>query len=329
MGYKDFIIEVEKMIDPMDVGTVHFMQGYASMIPKKMQYQMIKSGAKQNPYMGFVVEPYSFFLCYEIIDIDYAMRLLPDGYELIKTSIFENDEPKYYGIFGTFNVHTSAFWGTRMEFYIIALNKASGLLSWVIIDYDTNTVSFDEAKGLSAQNAKDCIFCTTFAGDILLDIKNHSKNRQITAQTNLKNAQTHSIDQRLWLEGNLSITYGRDLSVQVTKPFSVMFNPDEVQSALKIPADTVSIKLDNWFDGLLADNVDVVACFPFAQHFLSDSPGHHSEIKNRDELETFIEKIDFDNVPRYSSRKLKKSFQVGQVVSSVLIILLTILLILK
>ncbi len=98
--------------------------------------------------MGFVVEPYSSFLCYEIADIDKAKSLLPDGFKLIKTKVFENDEPKYYCIFGCFRAHTSAFWGARTEFYIIAEDQKTGLLSWIIVDYDTDTISYDKKMAL-------------------------------------------------------------------------------------------------------------------------------------------------------------------------------------
>lgn len=59
--------------------------------------------------MSFVVEPYSLFLCYEIIDIKRAESLLPDNFELVKTKIFDTDKPKYYCIFGCIRAHTSAF----------------------------------------------------------------------------------------------------------------------------------------------------------------------------------------------------------------------------
>jgi hypothetical protein len=34
--------------------------------------------------------------------LDIANSLLPEGFEMIKTKIKENDEAKYYGIFGCF-----------------------------------------------------------------------------------------------------------------------------------------------------------------------------------------------------------------------------------
>lgn len=323
-----FIKDVEGMVDPIDVGTVHFMQSYTKYIPKSLQYKMIKAGSKKNPYMGFVVEPYSFFLCYEIVDVAAAKALLPKGFSMIKTHVFDQDEAKYYAIFGAFNVHTSAFWGTRMECYIIGQDDATGLLTWVIADYDTNTVSFDEKNGLSSSTTKECIFTTTFNGDVVVDIKSKVSDRNLIVDANIKQAQERTLDQRLWLEGNLSITYGQTLA-DASKPFSVIFDAHEVDTALDIDLKDVNITQNSWYDGMLAKTPSVCLAFPYAQHFMSDSPGFSSEIKNREMLQHMVETIDFASYPKYSSKPLKKSFQIGQVVSSSLIIILLVLLLLK
>lgn len=323
-----FIKDVEGMIDPMDVGTIHFMQSYTKVIPKRVQYQMIKSGSKKNPYMGFVVEPYSFFLCYEIVDVEAAKALLPKGFTLIKTHIFDQDEAKYYAIFGCFNVHTSAFWGSRMEFYVIAQDDATGLLTWVIIDYDTNTVSFDEKNGLSSSTTKQCILTTSYSGEVIIDIQGKDKHRNLILEADIKKGTNRTLDQRLWLEGNLSITYGSSLADE-SKPFSVIFLSQEVDSALDISNADVRIRENGWFSDMLEKTPTQCLCFPYAQHFMSDSPGFSSEIMNREALENKVETTDFASYPKYSSKSLKKSFQVGQVVSMSLIVILVILLLLK
>ena len=220
-----FAKNIEKMIDPMDVGTIQFMQSYTKSIPLSLQNKMIRGGAKSNPHMGFVVEPYSFFLCHRITDLELAQDLIPDHYRLIKTKIFEEDEPEYYCIFGSLNVHTSAFWGTRMECYIIAENKDTGLLSWIIVDYNTNTVSFDEKNGLGAGNTSDCILTTNYDGEIIIDIKDNDENRQLVLEGSLLNGKETELCSRLWLEGNLSVSYGRELSNNKGEPFAVVFNP--------------------------------------------------------------------------------------------------------
>lgn len=329
MDRKKFAEEIEKMIDPIDVGTIHFMETYAKIVPVSLLNKILKGGSKENSYMGFVVEPYSFFLCYRLRDLEFAKKLIPDNYRLIKTKIFENDIPDYYCIFGSFNVHTSAFWGTRMEFYIIAENIDTGLLSWVIVDYDTNTITYDDKRGLFPGNTSECIFTTTCDGDIILNIKNDDENRELIVDGNLTGGVSEKIDQRLWLEGNISVTYGRNLSNNEGNPFAVLFDEKEVESAVNVSDLDFNVKANTWFPGLFEDKPNKIVYFPFAQHFLADSPGHYSNIPSTVKLKELYENVNFDNIPSYSSKSLKKHFLIGQISSTIIIIILVILLIIK
>lgn len=325
----DFVKEVEKKISPIDTGTIHFMETYAKLMPISLQNKMINSGPDKNAYMGFVVEPYSFFLAYKITNLELAKKLIPDNYRMIKTKIYADDEPDYYAIFGTFNVHTSAFYGTRMEFYIIAENKDTGLLSWVIVDYDTNTVSHDEMRGLFAGNTKECVFTTTCRGEVFIDIKNQENGHELVVDCLLEPSIEVDIDQRLWLEGNLSVTYGCELSKNEGKPFAVIFDEAEVKSAMKIDPSQVNIEVNNWYSELIAKTPSRVCYFRYAQHFLADSPGHYTEIKNDTELAKIYNELDFASMPPYSSKGIKKAFVIGQVVSTLVIIMLILILIIK
>lgn len=329
MRNNNFIKNVEKMINPIDVGTIHFIQSYSKILNPTLQYKMISSGAKKNPYMGFVVEPYSFFLCYVIKDIEWAEKLIPYNFKLVKTKIFEKDEPNYYCIFGSFNVHSSAFWGTRMEFYVIAENIETSLLSWVIIDYDTNTVSFDRKKGLSDGNTKTCILTTDYDGKIIIDIRNEINKRELIVNADISKGNQNGLSSRLWLEGNLSVAYGRDISKNEAETFSMVFSPKEVEKALEIPNDFVSIEKNTWYTGLYENSPTNIVCFPFAQHYLSDSPGYFSNIKNEQELNEKLNQVDFDSIPTYSSKPIKKAFKLGQIFSIIVIVVLFILLVFK
>lgn len=329
MKRKHFIKEVEKKIDPIDTGTIHFMETYAKLMPVSLQNKVISSGSDKSSYMGFVVEPYSFFLAYKIIDLELAKRLIPDNYRMIKTKIYADDVPDYYAIFGTFNVHTSAFYGTRMEFYIIAENKDTGLLSWVIVDYDTNTVSHDEKRGLFAGNTKECVFTTLCTGEIFIDIKNQKNGHELIVDCPLEYCVEVDLDQRLWLEGNLSVTYGRELSNNQGNPFAVIFDEGEVKSAMKIDPSQVNIEVNNWYPELIAKEPSRVCYFQYAQHFLADSPGHYTEIKDDKELAKIYNELDFASIPAYSSKGIKKSFVIGQIVSMLVIIVLITILIVK
>ena len=323
----DFTKEVEKLIDPITVGTIHFIQYFNSLLPKSVQRKVMESSSKKTPYMGFVVEPYSYFLCYEIKDIKYAESLIPDNFELIKTSIFACDEPKYYGIFGFINAHTSAFFGLRVEFYIIALNKLTGLLSWIIIDYDTNTITYDNKNGLRSPNSSGSVITTDYNGNVIADVKN--ANHQFAFISNIKNGVMTNLDQRLWLEGNLSIGYGKNLSKLNGDIFSLKFNPSEVKEALRIDSKDLDITTNTWYPGLLEDSPSEIVCFPYAQHYVSDAPGYASNLKDREELEDSIGKIDFDNIQVFSTTKIRKMFLIGSLISMLIIVILIILLIFK
>lgn len=324
----DFNFEknIEKMIKPIDVGTIHFIQSYSKLMSPKLQYKLMSKGAKKNPYMGFVVEPYSFFLCYTLKDLEWAKRLIPDDYKLIKTKIFENDEPNYYCIFGSFNVHSSAFWGTRMEFYIIAENTKTGLLSWLIIDYDTNTVSFDKMNGLSGGNTNTCVLTTNYDGEIVVDIRNDKKRRNLVLSGKINRGKEEKLHQRLWLEGNLSVGYGKEISGNRAETFGMIFSHKEVERANRILNKDINIQENTWYDGLFDKEPKNIVCFPFAQHYLSDSPGYFSNIMNKQQLSDAVTNIDFDTIPSYSSSAIKKSFKIGQIISVLIIIVLLILL---
>lgn len=325
----EFTKGVEKLIDPINVGTIHFIQFFNSLLPKKVQRSIIESSSKKTSYMGFVVEPYSYFLCYEIKDIERAKALLPDNFELVKTRIFTDDEPKYYCIFGCINAHTSAFWGLRVEFYIIAEDKKTGLLSWIIIDYDTNTITYDKKNGLSSPNSSNSLITTNYDGILIVDVERTDGSRELIFNSDVKNGKMTSLDERLWLEGNLSIGYGRNISENDADIFSLKFDSSEVEKALKIPIDSLDMEINSWFPGLFNDKPSQLVCFPYAQHFISDSPGYSSRLKNKKELSSAVDNVDFDKIKVFSTKSFKIMFLVGPIISFCITLLLIILLILK
>lgn len=267
-------------------------------------------------------------MCYEIIDTERATALLPDGFNLVKTSIFAGDEPKYYSIFGCFTAHTSAFWGSRVEFYIIAEDTSTGLLSWIIIQYDSNTISYDKKDGLRSPNATATV-TTNYEGNVLVDVRSVDAAREVVFTAEAPAGKSRTLDQRLWLEGNLSIGYGRSFGAEEASIFSLKFNPGEVEKALDIPLDKVIIESNTWFPGLLAAKPEKVAIFPYAQHFISDSPGASSKIKNKEELELAIQKVDFDTIKVFSTASIKRMFVVGSIVSILVSLTLLVLLLIK
>ena len=324
-----FIKKIETMIKPIDIATLQLLAPLTKFVPNKLQNAFIEKSAKKNPYMGFVVEPYSIFLCYELKDIKWAKKMIPDGFEPIKTKIFESDQPKYYLIFCNFNVHTSAFSGSRLEVNIIAENKRTGLLSWVILDYDTNTLSHDPLKGVVGSTTSHAIHTTDFDGNIIVDIQNKKQKRDLIFTAQTINHKKRDLDQRLWLEGNLSVAYGRKLSRNSDKSFSLKFDPREVKEAYEIFKDDIEIEENSWFKGHFDPEVKKIVYFPYAQHYLADSPGHFSNIKNQNEMVESIERLKLDKIPDYSAKSHRKMFLGGMVLNAFIMILMLILLLNK
>lgn len=301
-----FIKKIEKMISPQDIATLQMIAPLSRLMPKSLQNKIITSSSDKNPYMGFVVEPYSFFLCYEITDLEYAQSLLPDGFELVKTQILTDDTPKYYCIFTCYNLHTSAFWGTRLEVNIIAKSKKSGLTSWVIVDYDTNTLSHDIANGLTSKTTSQAILTTDFAGNMIVDIVNEDKNRGLVVDCNIKNSTNVVLNHELWMQGNLSIGYGKEISNNSDEVFSLKFDPLEVETGFVVDTQNLNIDRNDWYPDMCVGKPDFVVYFEFAQHFMSDSPGHLSETKSEADMLEQMQALDLDNVPNYSAAPLRK-----------------------
>ncbi len=329
MDKKKFIKGVEGLINPIDVGSLHFIQGFNKLLPKPIQEKLVKSSGEKTPYMGFVVEPYATFLCYEIADIEWAKRLLPEGFELIKTKVFDEDEPKYTCIFGCFTAHTSAFWGSRIEFYIIAENTKTHLLSWIIVDYDSNTISYDKRDGLRDPNVSKGVVTTSCEGVVYVDMEKKDGSRSLVFDCDFESGKRGSLDQRLWLEGNLSIGYGSEFDLSDASIFSLKFNPCEVRSGVNIPLESVNVESNSWYLGLFNDIPYRVLSFPYAQHFVSDSPRSASNLKNEEELVKAVEGMDFDSIEVFSTKSFKTMFLVGGIISFLITAILVVLLIVK
>jgi hypothetical protein len=320
---------VERLVDPISVGSIHFMQFFNNLMPTNIQKKLVESSSKKTSAMGFIVDPYAYFLCYEINNIDAANKLLPKGFKLVKCKIFNDDEPKYYGIFGCVNVRTSAFMGLRVEFYIMAEDIETGLLSWIIIDYDTNTISYDKKKGLTNPNATSSFVTTHYDGTLVANIVNKEENRSLIFNSDIKKGVMKDLDQRLWLEGNLSIGYGKNIVGDNKYIFSLKFDPNEVKEALEIPLSNLDLQINNWYPNLLKDKPAKLACFPYAQHFISDSPGYSSNIKNKEELIKVVANTDFSKIKVIDTNIFKYMFLIGSILSFIITTILLTLLIIK
>ncbi len=313
----EFTKGVERLINPMDVGTIHCVQYFNRFVPLPIQHRIVSMSGKKTPYMGFVVEPYSYFLCYEITDVAYAKQFLPKGFSLVETTIYQGDTPKYYAIIGCFTTHTSAFWGSRVEYYVIAQEERTGLQSWIICDYDTNTITYDPKYGLNDPNTKKSVMTTDYAGTIWVDVENQ-KGRRIAFHSDVTKGEGVKLSQKLWIEGNLSIAYGRNRAKDNPGLFSVLFDEKEYESALRIPVESLVMEHNTWFPGMCQEKPAQIICFPYAQHLLSDSPGSSSGLQTPEQMKEAVEQLDVAAIQPYDTKPVRRSFIIGGIVSGVI-----------
>jgi hypothetical protein len=248
--------------------------------------------------MSFVVEPYCVFLAFEIADAEAAERLLPPNYSLFPSAMFSDTPKRPCAIIGAFNVHTSVFWGSRVEFYLVAENCETGLLSWIIIEYESNTHSYDPSQGFIGPSTSHSVVTTSYLGEIIVDVASAQSDNSLTLVADLKNGVLTELDQRLWVEGNLSVDYGGELQ-QCTKPFSLVFDPKEMAQALKLPLDDISLCTNTFGAGILDPMPFEAACFPYAQHFVTTSVPTATSMRTAEDLEQAVNEIsDKMNAPQ-------------------------------
>ena len=288
---------VEKLVSPMGVGKTHYLQTRLSKLPVWLQRKIVTSATKKADKMPFVVEPYCTFLFYEIPDPSKVQKFMPDGFVPAKAAVFEGGPEKYYGIVSMFRIHTSVFWGARAEFYLVAKNTATGLLSWIMMDYISDTISYDEKHGLKSPDTMSSVMTTTCEGDFVCEMKSKDNKKKVECQASLLKAKMKPLDQKLWIEGNTSIAYGRLAGEADGDLFSLTFFPEEMKQALEVPlADVAIANVATATTGKFGAVLERAACFPFAQHMLSDSPGQQTHYGNEAALRKAVEAVDFNKI---------------------------------
>ena len=322
-----FIKGVESLINPMEVSNMLFFQRLKRLLPPRILKKLLFRASKNTPYIGFVIEPYSLFLFFRLRDIEYAKSMLPDRYELAKTKLFADDEPDYYMGIGNLSTRASTFWGTRQESYLIATDKRTGLLSFIFIDILSNTIIALPSKGIADPNCKRAIFTTSSKGEVYLDIQEEKTNRRLLFNGSLKRGKMRSLDQKLWLMGNTSIGHSKKFANGDDTPFSVIFDPAEVEEALNIPSEDIRIIENTLFPGLAEPEISTVVCFPFAQHYIADSPGCFTSLKDRDDLiSKYNELADSKEFKTFSAKTIVKQLIVAIAVSIAIALFLFLIL---
>lgn len=303
MNVLEYAKGVEKLVDPMMVGKTHYLQTRLARLPVWLQRKIVVSSARKADKMPFVVEPYCTFLFYEIPEPERIQKFMPDGFVPSKGAIFEGEKEKYYGVVSMFRIHTSVFWGARAEYYLMAENRETGLFSWIMMDYISDTISYDEKHGLKSPDAKSAIMTTTCEGDFVCDMKSLDGKKKVKCLASLTHAKMKPLDPRFWIEGNTSIAYGRLAGEADGDLFSLTFFPEEMKQALDVPlSDVRSYAAATATTGSFGAVLDKVVSFPFAQHMLSDSPGTHTHYGNEKALRAAAEAVDFKKIKNFSAK---------------------------
>lgn len=296
MNILEYAKGVERLVDPMEVGKVTYMQTKLRKLPICLQRRIVNSATKKANKMPFVVEPYCSFMFYEIIESEKIQPYLPEGFRPAKSAIFKGDKEKYYGIVTMFRVHSSVFWGARTEFYLVAENIETGLLSWIICDYMSDTISYDEKHGLKSPDASRAVMTTTCEADFVCDMKNDDGSKYVNCEMSLTNAKMRALDSRLWIEGNTSIAYGRLAGEADGDLFSLTFFPEEMKQALEVPVEKVRRADVLCGTGKLGGILERAVSFPYSQHMLSDAPGQRTHYGSEEALRRAVEKVSFRKI---------------------------------
>lgn len=273
------------MVLPETVASVTQGAQMLMKLPVSLQKSIMKKASVKNPYMSFVVEPYAFFMSYEIADLEKASKLIPKGYELISSSMFDGTNKRPCGIIGAFNLHTNVFWGSRVEMYLIARNLSTGMISWIIGDYESNTISYDPGTGFQGANTKHSVVTTSWKGEVIIDVEGRDGGNAIALTADLNSAKTTTLCQRLWIEGNLSVDYGGELHDGKTKSFGLIFDPNEMAKALKVPLEDLAIEKNSFGKDIFKEKPFEACCFPYTQHIVTTSIPRETSMKNEADLE--------------------------------------------
>ena len=302
MNVRKYSTGVERLVDPMIVGQSHYMQTKLSKLPVFLQRKIVTSATKKATKMPFVVEPYCFFFFYELEQPSEIQKYLPDGFIPAPSAIFAGDDKKYYGIVSMFRIHTSVFWGARAEYYLVAENTRTGLLSWIMMDYLSDTISYDEKHGLKSPDAHAAVMTTTCEGEFLCDMASADGRQFVKCEADLTKATMRPLDQRLWIEGNTSIAYGRLAGEPDGDLFSLTFMPEEMKQALDVPLSAISKAAARSGKAHFHVHLSGAACFPYAQHMLSDAPGQQTHYGSESALRRAAESVNFSKIRTLGSK---------------------------
>lgn len=285
-----YIRNTEKAVVPSTVAMRVQGMPLLRRLPRRLQQYIVDRGSRTDPYMSFIVEPYAVFLAFEITDPAAVESHLPPGYSLDPCAMFTDTPARPCAIIGAFNVHTNVFWGSRIEFYLMAENGETGLLSWIIGDYESDAPSYDPKSGFALPSTSHLVVTTSYRGEVIVDMTSEQTGNGLALVADTRNGVSTPLDQRVWVEGNLSVDYGGDLQ-QSTKPFSLIFDPGLMEQALKLPLDDISLCTNTFGRGVVDAKPFEAAVFPFAQHFITTTYPTATKMRTAEDLERAVNEM--------------------------------------
>lgn len=317
---RTFIKRTESLVNPRDVTAISFLGDFNKILPKSIQRKIMKGGSAKVPYMGFIVDPYCLFLAYRINDPARAQAMLPEGFDLAEASVFKDQKPCPLMIVGAFSVRTSAFVGNRLEFYVIARQRATGRIAWIIADYETNTSSYDPRNAFCGYSSDPATLTTTPYGELIVDFAGKGPARAFSLSADLPRGSLRELEPELWIQGNLLIDYGGEFKTASPKSFSLIFDPFLMKQAIELPLTSLQHVKNTFFQGLInAESLVCAAVFPYSQHFVIKQDLEKDAITNETELNArAMEFLEDRNIRRMSGDDIKKPLIRGLVASALL-----------
>lgn len=321
-----FIKRVEGLIDPAEVCDLNCIQRFRRLMPASLFKRLLLRTSKRYPYIGFVIEPYAVFLFFRLKDLERARSLLPARYELVETRITADGEPGFYHGMGIFNTKGSTFWGTRLESYLIARDRETGLISWIFLDILSNTLIALPKLGVADRNCEKAVHTTNAKGDLFIEVEESASGRRLALRGNITAGVRKALDRDLWIGGNTSIAYAEKLSGGDDRPFAVIFDPAEVDTALEIPTADVRISANDLAPDLAETELRQVLCFPFTQHYIADSPGCRTYVRDEpDMIAKYEELAGKEELRTFSTGGIKKLMAAGAILSVLAFIIAAVL----
>ena len=324
-----FVRTVESLIRPTEVSDIVFFGSLRRFIPPALFKRVLYNTSRRYPRIGFVIEPYCLFLFFRLRDVEKARQLLPQRYELAKARVFEGDPPEFYFGMGIFNTRASTFWGSRLETYLIAKDQVTGITSWIFADILSDTTIAHPGTGIADPNCAQALYTTNSRGDVFLDFRRANQDRGLEVRGNLTRGTRRPLEQDLWIMGNTSIGHTTSFGSDTDDPFAVVFDPGEVASALEIPVDDLRILRNTILPAFAEQDLRKAVCFPFAQHYIADSPGQRTFVKDpQDMVAKYHEIAAMDRMQTFSAKSLKTLLILGALATGVATVVLLALLLL-